>query len=117
MGKKIYLAIPYSGIEEDSFKIANEVAAKLMNEGHVVYSPISHNHPIAVAHDLPRGWDYWKDNDTEFVKWADELHLVIITNYHLDGEELCRRSKGVTAELEIAKELGKPIKRIYHAFT
>ena len=53
---KIYLAIPYSGMAEESFRIANEVSAKLMNEGHIVFSPISHSHPIAIAHNLPTDW-------------------------------------------------------------
>ena len=43
---KIYLAIPYTGIEEESFNIANKVAARLIEDGHIVVSPISHSHSI-----------------------------------------------------------------------
>lgn len=106
---KIYLAIPYSGIEQRSFAVANAVAARLMQEGHVVYSPISHNHPIAIAHGLPTTWEYWKVFDTEFLKWCDAVFLVVMNE---DGFELIKNSKGVQAELEIARTLGKEIIRV-----
>lgn len=109
----IYLAIPYSGLEDESFKIANHVAHLLMQEGHIVYSPISHNHPIAIAHGLPTGWDFWEKFDTEFVKWADEVHVVVIGNDER-GFFLINNSKGVRAEMKIAGELGKEIK--YYAY-
>jgi hypothetical protein len=44
---KIFLSINYTGMEEKSFRIANKYAAKLISEGHIVFSPISHSHPIA----------------------------------------------------------------------
>ena len=36
--RKIYLAIPYSRYEEKSFKLANEIAAEFLKEGHIVFS-------------------------------------------------------------------------------
>ena len=103
---KIYLAIPYTGIEEESFNVANKVAAKLMSEGHIVFSPISHTHPIALAGNLPKGWDYWKTFDECFIEWCDELHIV---QMKIDGDAKIARSTGVNAEIEIAKRLGKPM--------
>ena len=44
--KKIYLAIPYSGHIEKSFRLANEIAAELIQKGFIVFSPISMSHPI-----------------------------------------------------------------------
>ena len=61
----IYLACPYShpdnNVREHRFKMANRAAAKLMGEGHIIYSPISHTHPIAVEGDLPLDWAYASD--------------------------------------------------------
>lgn len=102
--KKIYLAIPYTGQEEKSFHIANGLAAKLMNEGYVVYSPITHAHPIKQQEQLPGSWEFWKRVDTEFIKWCDALYVCTIHGWD--------KSVGVTAELEIARELKKEIKYI-----
>jgi hypothetical protein len=98
---KIYLAIPYTGMEQLSFETANRIAGRLMQEGHIVFSPISHSHPIAQACDLPKHWDYWRDADTAFLSWCDEVRVVAIEGWS--------QSKGVKAELEIAVCLGKPI--------
>ena len=46
---KIYLAIPYTGNENESFRVANLVAGMLMNQGHIVLSPISHT-PVSYTH-------------------------------------------------------------------
>jgi len=101
---KIYLAIPYTGIEEESFKTANLVAGRLMQQGHIVFSPISHTHPIAMECDMPKGWEFWKEFDEQFISFCDEIHVV-----KLNGHE---KSKGVNAEIKMAKELGKLIKYI-----
>jgi len=100
--KKIYLATPYSHddplIREARFNAVNKAAARLMSQGYLVFSPISHTHPIALAGDLPKGWDFWEEYDREFVKWADELCVLT-----LDG---WRDSTGVTAEIKIAAQYG-----------
>lgn len=106
--KKIYLAIPYSGMEELSFKIANEVAAKLMNEGYIVFSPISHSHPLAVSHQMPGTWDFWKEFDESFILgWCDEVWVVVIGE---NGYDLCEKSKGINAEVTIAMDNYIPVK-------
>ena len=99
--EKIYLAIPYTGMQEKSFKMANKVAAILMKQGKAVYSPISQSHPIALQEGLPTTWEYWKDVDIEFLKWCDTMFLVT-----MDGWE---KGVGVQAEIKIAHELNKPI--------
>ena len=101
---KIYLAIPYTGNEIKSFQTANLVAGLLMNQGHIVLSPISHTHPIAQECDLPKEWGFWKKQDESFIGWCDELHIVKLNGYE--------NSTGVNAEIEIAKTLGKPVKYI-----
>lgn len=105
---KIYLAVPYSSESKavmiERFEAVTLKTGELMNDGHIVYSPITACHPVAERCELPGSWDYWKELDYTFIKWADEVWI-----YTLDG---WKESKGVTAEIEIAKLLNKPIKYI-----
>ena len=68
----IYLAVPYShadpAVRVARFDAVNKVAAKMMRDGLHVFSPISHTHPIALAGDLPGGWEYWEAYDRALIK-------------------------------------------------
>ena len=101
----IYLASPYTHESHDvmelRFDAACRAAGKLMAEGHVVFSPIAHTHPIAVRCELPRGWDFWERFDHEFVLAA--IKLIVLK---LDGWDT---SKGVRAEIAIAVDAGIPV--------
>ena len=104
--KKVYLATPYSdddpAVREARFLAVNKVAGILMRKGFLVFSPISHTHPIALAGDLPKGWEFWSKYDFTFINdWADYVFVL-----QLDGWE---ESVGVTAEIKLAEELGKPV--------
>jgi hypothetical protein len=103
---KIYLSIPYTGCERRSFKAANKVAAKLMKDGHIVFSPISHTHPIAKIGKLPTTWDYWEKYDTSFIEWCDVVYVVVMKN---NGHTRIMKSKGVMAEIKIGMNLNKEI--------
>ena len=96
---KIYLAVAYSGRQEEAFREANIHMAKLMKEGHVVISPISMGHTAVVNYGLPSDWGYWKKYSTNFIEWCDEMHII-------PGWE---ESVGVKDEMKIAKELGKKV--------
>lgn len=100
MKTKIYLAIPFSGIEDLSFRAANEVASYLINKGYAVYSPISHSYPIWKT-DLHHFTHYqWMDLDEHFIDWSEEIWVVRIqVNGIKSGEELVQNSKGVQQEL------------------
>jgi len=101
----IYLASPYSHPDSDMrhrrFLLACRAAARLMHQGHHVFSPIAHTHPIAEAGELPKGWDWWEAFDRAFFEICDSM--VVLT---LPGWE---ESRGVQAEIAIARELGLPI--------
>jgi hypothetical protein len=103
--KKIYLASPYyhknHDIREQRFISVCKKAGELMNQGYFVYSPIAHSHPIAVQCELPKDWVFWEQYDIEYIKWVDEVWIL-----QLDGWS---KSKGISAEIEIAKSIGKPI--------
>lgn len=106
--KLIYLASPYShedkAVEAARFESVCKVAAALMREGQMVFSPIAHTHPIALAGDLPRGFDYYAAYDELMISRCDELYVLM-----LDG---WRESVGVTAEVEIARRLGKRVRYV-----
>lgn len=105
MQELTYLAVPYSSpdpaIRESRFRAANYAAGMLMNEGQIVFSPISHTHPIAIECDLPKGWDYWGSFDRAYLACSKRVIVLM-----LDG---WRESVGVTAELAIAAEMGIPV--------
>lgn len=105
---KIYLAIPYTFGPSFSFDIANRVCADLMSKGHVVFSPISHSHPVAdhLPKELRTDADWWMNQDLPFVEWADCVCVVRIGRL---GDVLIEKSKGVQMELKRANELNKPI--------
>lgn len=100
-----YIAIPYSHEDESvrlkRFKLVNEVAANLMRNGEIVFSPISHSHSIAVENELPTDWDYWGRSCEAFVKRSDRLVVVCVEGWE--------ESEGVQAEIDIAHECGIPI--------
>jgi hypothetical protein len=105
---KIYLATPYShkdpAVRESRFNAINRVAARLMKEGHVVFSPISHSHHIAIAGDTPMGFDFWESQDESFIDWCDVMFV-----YKAPGWE---DSIGVGAEIDMALNAGKPVQFI-----
>jgi nucleoside 2-deoxyribosyltransferase len=110
--KKIYLAIPYTGIEEISYKAANEVAASLIKEGCCVFSPISHSHPIWEAGNgiIQNDHKTWMEQDKNFILWCDEVWIIELIN--LNGLGLVWKSKGVMQEIDWALEFNKKLKMI-----
>src|SRR5260370_35643395 len=101
----IYLASPYShpdaAIRKQRYHAACRATAEMMREGHIVFCPIAHSHPL-VEHGLPTGWAYWERCDRAFLERGDEVAVLT-----LDGWQ---DSIGVQAEIRIATELGKPVR-------
>ena len=99
-----YLACPYSHpnpeMREERFKAVNKVAAKLMREGRIIFSPISHTHPIA-QYGLPKDWEFWRKYDLIFIRQCSNLIVLKLGGW--------KKSIGVRSEIRIAKHLGKPI--------
>ena len=103
--KLIYLASPYSHpeleVQRQRFEQVMEVTAELMKDGHYIYSPIAATHPMAVAHELPTDWNYWKNYLELILPKCDELWVLM-----MDGWD---KSKGVAGEIELARKLKIPI--------
>ena len=97
----VYVACPYShpdpAVLEERFQAANRAAAKLIDEGNVVFSPISMSHPIAEIagnHLSPA----WYDFDDAFIPHCTSI--VVLT---VDGWD---RSRGVAHEIALFAERG-----------
>lgn len=92
-----YLAIPYGWNPKESFRIANEVAAKLMQEGKVIFSPVSHSHGIAdyMEETLRLSQDFWMKQDLPILNLCGEIIFVVIGKH---GMDLINNSLGCMAE-------------------
>lgn len=101
----IYLACPYShkdaSVREYRFMKANQAAARLMRAGHIIYSPISHTHPIATEGKLPLDWSYWQSVDEFYIGLCEKVVVLELNGW--------QKSEGVRAEINIARALNKPI--------
>ncbi len=105
--KKIYLALPYSHsdpqVREVRYGTATGVAAYLMKQGAVVFSPITYGHQIC-RYGIDTSFKRWSELDYPMIVWADELWLL-----ELAGHDI---SFGVQEELKYAERVGTKIVRI-----
>lgn len=110
---KVYLATPYTHkskrVMASRYNLVNHAAALLMNDPYrfAIFSPITHCHEIAKDHELPTTWEFWRDYDLLFIDWSEEMWVFMQSGWE--------NSKGVSAEIEYAREIKKPI--IYFTIT
>ena len=106
---KIYLCAPYSAPtpeeREARFVQANKIAAGLMEQGHIVFSPISHSHPIAHHIGNHLSHDFWLKQDFAFMEWADWLAVLCTDGW--------TKSKGIALEIAEWERIGKTAPIIY----
>lgn len=109
----IYLAIPYTWNPEKSFEIANKIAAKLMTDGYVVFSPISHSHPIAeqMVPSSKTDYDLWMKQDLPILSKCSKMLLVHIGEH---GYRLIAESRGCQSEINFAISHKIPITEYYY---
>lgn len=96
----IYLASPYShpdpAVRQQRFEDVAKIAAKLMEEGKIVFCPITHTAPIEkYIDDKNNTHGFWLTQDFQFLKNCDTLMVAM-----LDGWE---KSAGVQAEIAFFK--------------
>jgi hypothetical protein len=96
----IYLATPYSWSPNKAKRIADEYTAKLMREGHIVFSPISHSHNVAdyMSEDLRKDHDFWMP---QCLYWLGACTKMIVVS--LDPA-LIETSTGVQEEINFCIE-------------
>lgn len=103
----IYLASPYTHpdavVREMRFREACRAAGRLMHQGHAVFSPIAHSHPVEQHFDgaAVEGHDFWLKQDFAILRHASKL--VVLT---LEGWD---KSYGIAAEIALAKQLHIPV--------
>ena len=109
----IYLASVYSlnantnseahkALREARYLQVMEKSYEELIKGNFIFSPILHCHRMSNVHDMPKDFDFWEALDKDYIKHCSELWV-----YQMDGWE---KSKGITAEIAYAKEIGLPIK-------
>lgn len=106
---KVYLAIPYSANPEASFTMANAVAASFIKRGHIVFSPVSHSHPISGCMTPEDRMDHelWMGQDLSFLQSWAEIMVVIATSTHENvAIDMIKKSKGCMREIETAQACG-----------
>jgi len=100
----IYLASPYSHpeakVRQERFDLVCAATARLLSDGHLVFSPVAHSHPLT-RFGLPCGFEFWEAFDFEMLSFCDALWI-----FTLDG---WTGSLGVRREMRIARELQKPV--------
>lgn len=102
----IYLCSVYSlnadaELMEKRYNYAAKRTAKFMIEGHTIFCPINHCHPIAVQWDMPKTWDFWRRHDLNYIA-ASDVVWVLKMPYWKD-------SVGINAEIKFAREIGKHV--------
>ena len=107
--KKIYLAAPYShpdkSIREHRVEMVNRKAADLMTQGNLVFSPLSHSHPISqYCTANPCDHDFWLKQDLWILAICDEMHILCLNGW--------AESKGIKAEIDFAEKHGISVRMI-----
>lgn len=107
--KKVYIACPYSDEDPEvmsyRYDLANRMAAKLMLQGYLVFSPLSHSVPIEPHLPVAQNdHDFWLKQDFAWLKYCDELHVLMAHGWE--------KSFGVAEEIKFATRCSMPI--VYH---
>lgn len=108
---KIYLACPYShpspSMRAARVLTADRVAAKWMDAGHIVFSPLSHSHPISKHCKVdPTDHDFWLRQDLPWLACCDLLVVLMLPGW--------RASDGIEREILEANMLGIPYVFVTH---
>ena len=103
-----YLASPYSHPEakwrEYRYHRAKQAVAWFAKEGTITYSPIVHWHNVAEEYDLPTDAKFWETFNHSLLVRCNKLFVL-----ELDGWD---KSKGVKAEMALAKQCGIDIEMV-----
>lgn len=124
MEKLFYFAHPYTvkdnegknvhALEESNFNLCCERAGELFKKGYLVYSPLSHSHPIHVRNPeflQNNEWNLWMKLDKKIIEICNGIILAPKweTSKGCIEEKRIFEEKGLEILLyeEIIKEVGK----------
>jgi nucleoside 2-deoxyribosyltransferase len=102
----IYLGAPYSHpckeYQRSRVDQINWAAMTLIDAGFIVFSPISHSHPIALMRpETQNDHDLWLHQDEAFMLWADAMVVLELPGHW--------ESKGLDYEYESFRKQQKPV--------
>lgn len=100
----IYLASPYSAAPEALYLVALRATARLIAEGHIIFSPIVHRHHLAQAAALPIDFLFWKRYNFGMLRNASEFWVLTLPGWDT--------SRGVAGEIEFARLCRIPVFRV-----
>jgi hypothetical protein len=104
----VYLATPYShpdpAVRERRYREVTRVAAEMMRRGDLVFSPITHSHPIALEGGMPTDWQYWQAFDAAVLGACRKLAVLMQPGWI--------KSAGVAAEIRLAGKMGIPVEHL-----
>ena len=102
----LYLASPFSSplqsVKMDRFIAVCRATLELTRRGMFVFSPMVNSFPLEMFANGGTSWQEWAEIDRAWIEKSDEVWVLCIDGW--------RESVGVTAELKIAEQLGKPVK-------
>lgn len=113
----VYLASPYTATREygddvrpdpetEAYRAtcAASCAARMMEAGTLVYSPIAHGHALVTAAVRPLDVSYarWMRHCLRMLRTCDELAVLAIPGW--------RESRGVQTEIAEARRIGIPVR-------
>lgn len=100
----IYLAAPYThddpNIMNQRFEKASHIAAEFSKKGFLVFSPITHGHPIS-KNGLPTDFEHWKKLNDKFLDVCSEVWVLTLPGH--------KKSRGIAYEINRAINAGKKI--------
>ena len=99
--KKVYLAAPYTSpdptVRNSRVELASMIAARLMGQGYVVFSPITHGHSVAdyLHHRNAHSHEFWMAQCLPMLEASDCMMILPIHGW--------RESRGIAEEMAFAK--------------
>src|ERR1043165_1792624 len=94
----IYLASPYAdpnpSVRLMRFERVCNVAAKLLQAGLFVHTPIAHRHSITIAGQLPTEYSYWEQYDERMLMACDQVYVLMLPGWdHSEGMHTQKKKK------------------------
>lgn len=101
-----YLCSPYTNQDPEVMVARFDHAAKatawlIKDQGWNVFSPIVHSHPLALIGGLSGKWSFWEQIDRQYLSLSERVVVLTLPGW--------RESVGVTAELDFARKIQRPI--------
>lgn len=102
----IYLASPYSHkcpeVRKKRVTEVAKVAARIMDSGSVVFSPVVHGHCIEmIGFTDPKSHEFWMEQCLGMLSMAKELHVLCLSGWKV--------SSGVSIEIKFAQDNNIPV--------